>query len=252
MLTQFSANLGFLWPELELPRAIRRAAEAGFQAVECHWPYETPALDVKAALDETGLRMLCLNTRKGGVGESGLSALPGREADARAAIDEAIDYAVTTRTEAIHLMAGFGHGPEADEVFLTNIRYALANAPDDMMLLLEPLNPHDWPNYYLNSSEQAVRILDSLASPNARLMFDCYHVGRSGGGVIEELHALLPWIGHIQFASVPDRGPPGRGSIDYTQVFAVLEELAWAKPLGAEYRPDGSTEESLGWLRRFR
>lgn len=250
-MTQFSANLGFLWSELELPTAIRCAAEAGFRAVECHWPYETPALDVRDALDETGLRMLCLNTRKGGVGEGGLSALSGRETDARAAIDEAIDYACTTGTEAIHVMAGLGHGPEADEVFVANLRYARTKAPDDMMILLEPLNPYDWPGYYLNSSEQAVRILDSLGSPNVKLMFDCYHVGRSGSDVIEELHALLPWIGHIQFASVPDRGPPGRGSIDYAQVFAVLEELAWAKPLGAEYKPDGSTEQSLGWLRRF-
>ncbi|MEN8934506.1 MAG: isomerase, partial [Planktotalea arctica] len=36
---KFSANLGFLWSELSLPDAIRAAKAAGFDAVECHWPY---------------------------------------------------------------------------------------------------------------------------------------------------------------------------------------------------------------------
>ena len=92
---RFSANLGFLWTELSLPDAIRAAKAAGFDAVECHWPFDIPAVDVKAALVETGLPMLGLNTRRGDLakGENGLAALPGREVDARAAIDEALSYA---------------------------------------------------------------------------------------------------------------------------------------------------------------
>ena len=83
---KFSANLGFLWNDRPLPDAIHAAAAAGFDAVECHWPYDTPAAGVTAALTETGLPMLGLNTRRGNVGENGLAALPGREPDARAAI----------------------------------------------------------------------------------------------------------------------------------------------------------------------
>ena len=96
-MTKFSANLGFLWTELSLPDAIRAAKQAGFDAVECHYPFETPALDMVAALQETGLKMLGLNTMRGDVdgGENGLAALPGRQADARAAIDQAIDYEKT-------------------------------------------------------------------------------------------------------------------------------------------------------------
>ena len=79
---QFSANLGFLWTELPLPDAIRAAKAAGFDAVECHWPYKTPARSVAEALTETGLPMLGLNTDRGDVagGENGLTALPGRAA----------------------------------------------------------------------------------------------------------------------------------------------------------------------------
>jgi hydroxypyruvate isomerase len=41
-MLRFSANLGFLWTELPLPAAIMAAAKAGFDAVECHWPFDVP------------------------------------------------------------------------------------------------------------------------------------------------------------------------------------------------------------------
>lgn len=49
---RFSANLGFLWADLALPDAIRAAKVAGFETVECHWPYETPTPDVAAVLQK--------------------------------------------------------------------------------------------------------------------------------------------------------------------------------------------------------
>ena len=77
---QFSANLGFLWTELALPDAIRAAKAAGFDAVECHWPYDADSAQVKAALVETEMTMIGLNTARGDVsaGDNGLSALPDR------------------------------------------------------------------------------------------------------------------------------------------------------------------------------
>jgi hydroxypyruvate isomerase len=74
---RFSANLGFLWTELELPEAIRAAAAAGFDAVECHWPYATDPAELRDALAEAGLPMVALNTRPGdrARGEFGLAAL---------------------------------------------------------------------------------------------------------------------------------------------------------------------------------
>jgi len=79
-------------------------------------------------------------------------------------------------------------------------------------------------------------------------MFDCYHVGRTEGDVITQLQARLPLIGHIQFASIPNRKSPDQGTLDYTQVFATLDSLGWTRPLGAEYHPDGATENSLDWM----
>ena len=120
---KFSANLGFLWADRPLPDAIRAAKMAGFDAVECHWPYDVPAAETKAALMETGLSMLGLNTGRGNVsiGENGLAALPGRQADARSAIDEALAYASAILASSVHVMAGNSSGPRARQAFCDNL-----------------------------------------------------------------------------------------------------------------------------------
>ena len=252
-MVRFSANLGFLWTELALPDAIRAAKAAGFDAVECHWPFDEPVAEVKAALEETGLPMLGLNTRRGDLdkGENGLAALPGREADARAAIDEALTYADAINANAVHVMAGFASGAAAHDTFTQNLRYACDQA-GTRQILIEPLNRHDAPGYFLQTTEQAKEIIAELGRPNLKLMFDCYHVGRAEGDVTTRLAELMSVVGHIQFAAVPDRGAPDHGEIEYGFVFRRLSELGWNAPLGAEYRPVGDTESSLGWLDRFK
>lgn len=254
-MTRFSANLGFLWTDRSLPEAIRAAKAAGFDAVELHWPYETPAAAVRAALDETSLPLLGLNTRRGAVelGENGLSALPGREAEARAAVDEALAYAAATGARAVHVMAGVAAGPAAHAAFAETLRYAAARAAEaGRTILIEPLNHYDAPGYFLSTTDQAAALIHEIGAPSLKLMFDCYHVQLMEGDVGNRLKRLLPLIGHVQMASVPDRGPPDRGELSYPHVFETLGRLGYAAPLGAEYKPAGPTDESLGWLSALR
>ncbi|MEZ5872915.1 MAG: TIM barrel protein [Nitratireductor sp.] len=254
-MTRFSANLGFLWKELPLPDAIAAAKSTGFDAVECHWPYEFAAGEVRAALDEAGLPMLGLNTRRGNAqaGEFGLAALAGREAEARAAIDEAIAFAAETGTRNVHVMAGNAAGAEADACFRANLRHACNRAAaHGIGILIEPMNRHDAPGYFLGSAAQAEALIHDLALPNLKLMFDCYHIGRSGADVTSLLMSLLPLIGHIQFASVPDRGTPDHGNLDYREVFSALAAAGHDAPLGAEYRPVAPTAQTLGWMSKYR
>ncbi|MFY9211426.1 MAG: TIM barrel protein [Aestuariivita sp.] len=252
---RFSANLGFLWSDLSLPDAIRAAKAAGFDAVECHWPYTVPPALINAALAETGLKLLGLNTSRGDVeaGENGLSALPGREADARAAIDQAVAYAIEVRAANIHVMAGFAAGAEAHQTFVENLRHACAAAaPHGITILIEPLNSYDAPGYFLQTTSQAVQILGEVDAPNLKLMFDCYHVQLMEGDLSHRLARLKPQIGHIQFASVPDRGAPDQGEVNYAHVFAVIDQMGYDQPLGAEYKPKGPTDDTLDWMQRLR
>jgi hydroxypyruvate isomerase len=249
---KFSANLGFLWTDLSLPDAIRAAKAHGFSAVECHWPYATPTAVVLDALRETGLPMLGLNTVRGVSGENGLSALPGRQAEARDAIDQALDYAAAIGAKNIHVMAGYAQGADAHETFVENLIYAARRAAGvDIGILIEPLNSYDAPGYFLTRTDQAVAIIEAVGAANLKLMFDCYHVQLTEGDLTHRLALLQPHIGHVQFASVPDRGPPDKGEINYRHIFSVLHQQGYARPLGAEYRPVGPTGDSLGWLAQF-
>ena len=250
---KFSANLGFLWKELSLADAIRAAKEAGFSAVECHFPYEEDAEEVKLALKETDFTMLGLNTRRGDVenGDNGLSAIPDRVQEARAAIDEAIEYASNISAHNIHVMAGFADGADAHETFIQNLTYACETAhKHNIQILIEPLNHYDAPGYFLKTTDQALNIINQVNQPNLKLMFDCYHVQLMEGDLTNRFKALKPHIGHVQFASVPDRGAPDHGEVNYDHIFQVILDEGYTAPLGAEYKPTGPTEQSLGWMLR--
>lgn len=251
-LTRFSANLGFLWNDLSLPDAIRAAKAAGFDAVECHWPYAFDTHDVKAALQETGLSMLGINTVRGRDGENGLSALVGREAEARAAIDQAIEYAVAIDTKNIHVMAGFSKGQDAHDTFVNNLRYACEKSEGHgITILIEPLNHYDAPKYFLSKTGQAKTIIEEVGYINLKMMFDCYHVQLMEGDISNRLTRLQPMIGHIQFASVPDRGTPEHGELNYADIFHTIAEMGYDAPLGAEYKTAEPTDETLGWMKLF-
>ena len=102
---------------------------------------------------------------------------------------------------------------------------------------------------HLRRTTHAETIISACDQPNLKLLFDCYHVQISEGDISRRLEWLLPITGHVQFASVPDRAEPDRGELDYTHVLNLLAKLGWNKPLGAEYRPTGTVEDGLGWMK---
>ena len=250
-MARFSANLGFLWTDLSLPDAIRRAKAAGFEAVECHFPYEVDEAEVNAALDETGLPMLGLNTIRGDVaaGDFGLSALKGREDEARAAITQAIDYGHAIGCKNVHVMAGKG-GDE--RTFLSNLAFAAYEARDvGMGVLIEPINQRDAEDYFLCEVEQAADYVEVIGAPNLKIMFDCYHVQIMQGDLMKRLEAHLPAIGHIQIAAAPSRAEPDEGEISYERLIPAIDAMGYDGFIGAEYRPRTTTDEGLGWMTAF-
>ena len=252
----YSANLGFLYTELDFPERIRAAKAAGFAAVECHFPYDTPAEEVATVLAETGLEMLGLNTVPGNVtaGDFGLAALPGREAEARAAIAQAVAYGAAIGAANVHVMAGKTDGGHAAEAtFRGNLAHACdLAAAEGMCVLIEPINHRDVPGYHLSRVEHGAAIIGALGRENLRLMFDCYHSQIMQGDLITRIRDQLGLIGHIQIAAVPSRAEPDEGEVDFIWLAGAIRDLGYAAPIGAEYRPrTGRTGDGLGWLAAF-
>ena len=255
-MLRFSANLGFLWTDLALTDAIKAAAAFGFDAVECHWPFDVPSKSVHSTLKGMGLPMVSLNTRRGNLeaGDFGIAAVPGREAQARSYIKEAIIYAQEVDAHAVHVMAGrTDHGEAAEDCFRDNLIYASELAAlHDVTILIEPINRNDVKGYHLAFVEDAVETIEATKCENIKLMFDCYHVQITQGDTVRLIQDNIERIGHIQIAAVPDRGEPDSGVLDYRKVFSALEEVNYDGFIGAEYRPRNGTDEGFGWLKEAR
>jgi hydroxypyruvate isomerase len=256
-MPRFAANLGYLFTDRPLLARIDAAAACGFKAIELQFPYDVPAGEVRAAIERNRLTMLGLNTPPGerAGGEFGLAAVPKREKEFDALFARALDYAVAIGGSAVHCLAGHvppEERPAAERVFLANLaRAAERAAAHRINLLIEPINPRDRPNYYLNRVEHAADIIAKLGRPNVRMQFDFYHAQIVGGDLLYRLEKYFDVIGHLQCGAVPSRCEPDEGEINYPAVFEAVDRLGYAGWIGAEYRPRARTEAGLAWGRAF-
>lgn len=251
-MVRFSANLGFLWPDRPLIERIQAAGQAGFKAVELHWPYDVPPELVRQACDRYHLPLLGINTPLGDEkGDFGLAAVPGREADFQDGLDVAIAYARTSGASAIHAMAGVvpvGERGKARHVFRRNIGEASDKAAQHgITLLLEAINPRDQPGYFYSRLGEVAELMSEINRPNLRMMFDVYHVAISEGDILTKMERHLPAIGHVQIAAVPSRAEPDEGEVNYRAIFEALDRLGYEGWVGCEYKPRGDTLEGLRW-----
>jgi hydroxypyruvate isomerase len=211
---------------------------------------------VRAEITKHGLTQLGLNTPLGPrEGDTGLAAVPGREREWDAAFKQALDYVMAIGGTAIHCMAGkvpTEQRPAAERTFVANLARAADLAREhDVMLLIEPLNARDRPNYFLNRVEQAADIIAKVERRNVKIQFDFYHVQIIGGDLITRFEKHLPFVGHVQIAAVPSRAEPDEGEINYPSVFEALDRLGWSGWTACEYKPRRRTEEGLSWARPY-
>jgi hydroxypyruvate isomerase len=257
-MPRFAANISTMFTDRPFLERIPAAADAGFKAVECQFPYEAKADEIRRSLDEAGLEMVLLNTPPGdfAAGERGLAGLPGREAGFRTALERALDYARTLRCRQIHVMAGV-QPKEVDraaclEVYEANLRHAAKMlSASGTLALIEPINTRDIPGYLVNTPAEAARIIDEIGSPNLKLQFDFYHAQIMAGDLAKSFERFLPQVAHVQIASVPERQEPDRGEVNFPYLFDLLDRVGFSGWVGCEYFPAGRTEDGLGWALRY-
>ena len=260
-MLSFSANLRYIFSEYNLPDAIRKSSEAGFDAVECPWPYNTTASEVRKALRETGMNMVVINTLPGNTSnlDKGLAAIPERIEEARTFIDSAVDYAKEIGCKNIHVMAG--NVPQTEQntqCFIDNLLYAdeiLTNS--GINILIEPLNHRDVPGYFLSTIEQAAQVISFTGKNNIKIMFDCYHTQINQGDLLQSFEKHKHLIGHIQFSAIHDRGEPDQGELNYPWLLKKFMQMGYTGLFGAEYRPrasnvDHPAEKGIKWLKEFK
>ncbi|ORM57403.1 hydroxypyruvate isomerase [Pantoea rodasii] len=254
-MPKFAANLSTQFGELPFIERFAAAANAGFRAVEFLFPYDYPAEVIKAELENHQLELVLFNTAAGNVqaGEWGVSAIPGREAEARADIDRALDYALALNCQQVHVMAAtVPNGADRaayEETFVRNMHYAAERfAPHGIRLLLEALNPVTKPNYLYSSQYQTLAMMERIDRPNVFTQLDLFHAQLVDGNLSHLIREYAGRYRHIQIASAPHRHEPDEGELNYPYLFNLLDEVGYDGWVGCEYFPRGRTEAGLGWF----
>lgn len=256
-MPRFAANLSMLFTEVPLLQRFERAARAGFTAVELQFPYEQPAAVLREQLQALGLQMVLHNLPAGdwAAGDRGMACDPARVDEFRAGVATGIGYATALGVPQLNCLAGIAPAGVPDPVlrstFVGNLRFAAAALQQaGLKLLIEPINRWDMPGFWLNTTAQALSVLDEVGAPNLFVQYDIHHAQRSEGELAATLQKHLARIGHVQLADNPGRHEPGTGEINFKFLLAHLDRIGYTGFVGCEYRPTGRTEDSLAWMHR--
>ncbi len=146
----------------------------------------------------------------------------------------------------------YDHVPSSEKYanLLEGLGRALEAVPDEINLVLEPLNTKvDHPGYYLVDMATAAAVIREINNPRLKVLADLYHLGVMG----ENLEALIDehvnLIGYVHIADFPGRHEPGTGSADWNSLLSRLKERGYSGSVGFEYSPLEDSEESLNRIK---
>jgi hydroxypyruvate isomerase len=258
-MPRFAANLSFMYNEHGFLERFAAAARDGFRAVEYLFPYEHPARELRARLDDNNLEQALFNAPPGdwAGGERGIASLPGREDEFRRSIETGLEYASVLGNKRLHFVAGLVQpGVERArqrDVYVKNLALAAeACASAGITAVIEPINTRDIPGFFLNRQDEAQAICREVGAPNLKVQMDLYHCQIVEGDLATNIRKHFAVIGHVQVAGVPERHEPDTGEVNFGYLFRLLDELGYDGWIGCEYRPRRGTSEGLGWLREWR
>jgi hydroxypyruvate isomerase len=231
---------------------VRAAGRAGLSEVEMHlWRPDRPMDEIKAALDETGMRLLsfCVEPRRSLVD-------PADEKAVLDAVRDAIPVAKRFSGARMIVASGFTM-PDVSVVHQQTqavrvLRSAAAMAADaGTSLLLEPVNMSiNGARMFVDGVARGLDIVEEVGSPALRLLCDVYHSAVTGEDLGTALGAKMRWVGHVQVADTEGRHEPGTGAIDWRKVMSILREKGYEGDLGLEYFPSLPMVESLSLAKR--
>jgi hydroxypyruvate isomerase len=258
-MPRFAANLTLLFTEVPFLDRFERAAQAGFKAVEFQFPYAFAAAEIKARMADNGLITVLHNLPAGNwaAGDRGIACQPARVNEFREGVAKAISYATALGVTQLNCLAGKPANGVTDamsrQTLVSNLRFAATELRKaGLKLMVEAVNHHDVPGFYLNRSAQSLALLDEVGAANAYFQYDVYHMQRMEGELALTLEKNLARIGHIQIADTPGRHEPGSGEINYPFLMGHLDRIGYKGWVGCEYIPATVTEDGLGWLEQFK
>lgn len=219
---------------------IRRAAKAGFTAVE-FWGWRKKDLSaIEIALQETGLALSSI------VVEPMLWLTDPDQHEAwLQGLAESIDAARRLGAplmiaQAGNLRANVSRTEQHEAIVEVLKRGADVLEGSGVTLTLEPLNDRvDHPGYYLTSTAEGLDIIDAVGRPEVRLLYDIYHSAVMDEDTASVIGDRIDRIAHVHLADHPGRNEPGSGAMDWQDRLSWLKSRGYKGYVGLEYKPSG-------------
>ena len=212
---------------------LPRLKEAGFDGVELplFQPATYPAAEIRRAVEAAGLECTFsvvmvddLNT---------ISGDAGVRARTRQYLADCIRTIADTGGKLMvgPLYAPVGYIPgrrrNADE-WKAAVETFQALGPvaeqHGVTLAMEPLNRFE--TYFLNTVDDAVRLCDEVGHPRVGVLVDTFHANIEEKNIAAAYRRAARHLKHVHTCE-NDRGAPGSGHVEWTEVFAALKEIGY-------------------------
>ncbi|MFQ6098336.1 MAG: sugar phosphate isomerase/epimerase family protein, partial [Armatimonadota bacterium] len=214
--------------------------QMGFDAVEIFVdePESINCADIRDELEANGLDITCCSIV--GPDRDTISEDPRIRRQALEYIKRATDVAAAVGSHvfcgplyaAVGKLVGRPRNEQEWEWAVEGIKEAACAAADnDVCLCIEPLNRFE--TYFINTAEDAVRLVREVDSPNVRVHLDTFHMGIEEKDLPAAIRRAGPWLRHVHI-SENDRGTPGTGHLDWDGIFQALAEVGYDQYLVIE------------------
>ena len=229
---------------------VRRAAAAGFTAVELWGTREKDVAALEIAVRDTGIGVSAFVSEP-----TGRLVDPASHADFLAGIERSCLLAKRLNARGLIVVTGDALSGVARDAQRRAIVDALRHAAPiasrhSVRLLLEALNTRvDHPGYFLDSTAEGLSIVREVGDPSLLLLYDLYHSVVMGEEPATVLAGFGHLVGHVHIADEPGRHEPGTGHIDWPRQLSVLRSAGYSGSIGLEYVPTTDTESSVRFIR---
>ncbi|MGV9795242.1 hydroxypyruvate isomerase family protein [Gordonia sp. NPDC003422] len=261
---RLTVNCSILFRSLPLHQRPQAAREAGFDAVEFWWPFESAVprdshVDAfVTAIGDAGVRLTHVNFAAGNLaaGDRGLVSDPRASGEFRDSVDVAVGIGKLLGTVGFNALYGNrieGVGADSqDHLAAENLAFAArAAATIDADILIEPLSAI--PTYPLRRAADAIQVIERVRREhgcrNLKLLADLYHLAVNGEDLGMVLSGLTDDIGHVQIADAPGRSEPGTGTLDLAGHLRTLAAEGYRGWISLEY--EATRPDPFDWLPGF-
>jgi len=246
-MIKFSVCVEMIFRDLPFVERVRKVAEAGAEGVEFwRWDNKEDLDGIRKVADECGVKIVAHTGSP-----SNNLVNPDNKKDYIEGLRKGIEVAKKLGCSTLLQTTGneLKDVPRAEQhrSIVEHLKEAAPIVEDaGVVLVLEPLNTLvDHKGYYLDSTAEAVEILQEVNSPNVKLLYDIYHMQIMEGNIIQTIEKNISLIGHFHIADVPGRHEPGTGELNYGSIFRKIDELGYDGFVGMEFKPLGDHLEAV-------